>query len=487
MDIVSKINGNLCSATEFNQIPTELEALQTSSGQTSSDAILNQVSIATSRYAANNFYIDSGVANAYVLTLAASMTNPVSAVAGQGYFIGMTIRFRAGNPNTGASTVNVNSAGVKNLKKEDGTTDLDVGDISTTNDITFRYNGTLFVRVLEKNPLFSNKNAIINGDFNIWQRGISFASVANSNYTADRWEYSKTGAMVHTITRSTDTPTVAQAGKVFNYSLKIACTTPDASIAASDIAYISQKIEGFNFLPLAQKTNTYGFWVKAVKIGTYCIAYGNEVDKSYVAEFTINASNTWEYKTITIAASPSAGTWDYTNGLGLKAYFVLAAGSSFQTTKDAWQNGVFVSTSNQVNACDSTSNDFYLCGVQLESGSVATPFENRTIQEELALCQRYFETTYDQVAAGTITLVGRYTAVVSDNGAIIIPFKVPKRVAPSCSIYSDATGLSNKVYTGLVDINGVVPETHKNHFMMKQTLNTTLTSVSFHWTASAEL
>ena len=143
MDIVSKINGNTCSATEFNQIPTELEALQTSSGQTSSDAILNQVSIATSRYAANNFYIDSGAADAYVLTLAASFTNPVSATAG--YFTGMTIRFRAGNANSGASTVNVNSAGVKNLKQPDGTTDLAAGQISTTQDSVFRYNGTAFV------------------------------------------------------------------------------------------------------------------------------------------------------------------------------------------------------------------------------------------------------------------------------------------------------------------------------------------------------
>ena len=143
MDIVSKINGNTFSATEFNQIPTELEALQNSSGQTSSDAILNQVSIATSRYSANNFYIDSGAANAYILTLAASMTNPVSATVG--YFIGMTIRFRAGNANTGASTVNVNSAGVKNLKQADGTTDLAAGDIPTTQDSEFRYDGTSFV------------------------------------------------------------------------------------------------------------------------------------------------------------------------------------------------------------------------------------------------------------------------------------------------------------------------------------------------------
>lgn len=143
MDIVSKINGDTLADTEFNQIPIELEALQTSSGQTSSDAILNQVSIATSRYSANNFYIDSGTANAYLLSLASSMTNPVSATVG--YFVGMTIFFRAGNANTGASTVNVNSAGVKNLKKEDGTTDLQANDIPTNQDSIFRYNGTVFV------------------------------------------------------------------------------------------------------------------------------------------------------------------------------------------------------------------------------------------------------------------------------------------------------------------------------------------------------
>lgn len=143
MDIVSKINGNQVSATEFNQIATELEAGITASGQTPSDAILNQVPIFVSRFAANNFYIDSGTANAYLLSLASLMTNPVSATVG--YFIGMIIRFRAGNANTGASTVNINSAGVKNLKKEDGTTDLAAGDIPTTQDSEFRYDGTSFV------------------------------------------------------------------------------------------------------------------------------------------------------------------------------------------------------------------------------------------------------------------------------------------------------------------------------------------------------
>ena len=145
MDIVSKITGNTLSATEFNQIPDELENLITSSGQTVSGAILTQDSIAVARYAANNFYTDIGAANAYVLTLASSFTSPVSATVG--YFTGMTIKFRAGNANTTASTVNVNGAGVKDLKKADGTTALTAGDIATSEDSVFRYDGTVFRKV----------------------------------------------------------------------------------------------------------------------------------------------------------------------------------------------------------------------------------------------------------------------------------------------------------------------------------------------------
>jgi hypothetical protein len=130
--------------TYLNLYKTENNNIITGSAQSLSDAISNQMAIGVSRFSANNFYIDSGSTNSYVLTLAASMTNSVSATVD--YFIGMTIRFRAGNANTGASTVNVNSAGVKNLKKEDGTTDLSAGDIPTDRDVLFRYNGTAFVQ-----------------------------------------------------------------------------------------------------------------------------------------------------------------------------------------------------------------------------------------------------------------------------------------------------------------------------------------------------
>jgi len=244
--------------------------------------------------------------------------------------------------------------------------------------------------------LFSNKNVIINGDFNIWQRATSFTSFADGAYCADRWTYYKSGTMVHDVSRSTDVPSFAQAGRLFNYSLLIDCQTIDSSIGASDFCVIQQRVEGYNWLPLAQKPVTLSFWVKATKNGKYCASLGNgsPFDKAIVKEFTINTSDTWEYKTITFPASPASGTWDFTNNIGIRMSICLAAGSSYQTTPDVWQNANYFATSNQVNACDSASNNFRLCGVQLEAGSVATPFEQRSYQHELMLCQRYYQFVY---------------------------------------------------------------------------------------------
>lgn len=295
------------------------------------------------------------------------------------------------------------------------------------------FNGVGSMALADLQP---NRNAIINGDFNIWQRGTSFTSVAAAAYTADRWQYGKNGAMVHNITLSTDVPTVAQAGRLFFNSLKIDCQTVDSSIGSAEYSMLSHNIEGFNFRPLAQRAITLSFWVKATKTGTYCVSFRNGgADRSYVAEYTINASNTWEYKTITTLPSPASGTWDYTNSRGLSVDFALATGSTFQTTKDTWQTGNFLGTANQVNACDSTSNDFFITGVQLEAGSVATPFEYRTIQQELSLCQRYFE----------ILPSGIIGAANSNTSYAYWAYKVQKRTIPT--FVASASSQFSAIYT----------------------------------------
>jgi hypothetical protein len=351
------------------------------------------------------------------------------------------------------------------------------------------FNGVGSMALADLQP---NRNAIINGDFNIWQRGTSFTSVADGVYLADRWFYSKISSAVHDITLSSDVPTVAQAGRLFKNSLKADCQTVDSSIASGDLVRISQRIEGFNWLPLAQRTITLSFWVKATKTGIYCVSLGNSGgDRSYVAEYTVNASNTWEFKTITFTASPSAGTWNYENGVGLALTFTLASGSTFQTTKDAWQTGSFFATANQVNACDSTSNDFFIAGVQLEAGSVATPFEYRTIQQELSLCERYFEKSYDYSQyAGALTILGMIqerVAGISLN--ITVSFRSIKRTAPSVVFYNPTTGTAGEARNFSQGINTALSAFNINDkaFLTDRSDLTDNNQYGWHFYANAEL
>lgn len=155
----SKVDGNTVGSAEWNQL-SDVDNLISTSGLTPSTSNLEQIAIASARYSsAGNFYTDGGTANTYVLSPVSPFKSSVSATSGEGYFNGMVIRFRAGNANTGASTVNVNGAGVKNLKKADGT-DLTTGDILTNNDVMFRYDGTNFVKVENINPATTTARGI---------------------------------------------------------------------------------------------------------------------------------------------------------------------------------------------------------------------------------------------------------------------------------------------------------------------------------------
>lgn len=341
--------------------------------------------------------------------------------------------------------------------------------------------------------LFSNKNAVINGDFNIWQRGVSFVSVVDQQYTADRWLYAKSGAMVHDISRSTDIPTVAQAGRAFNYSLLIDCQTIDSSISATDFCVIEQRIEGYNFLPIAQRPLTLSFWVKATKIGIHCAYIKNTGgDRAYVAEFTINASDTWEFKTINFPATPAAGTWNYVNGIGLFVGFTLACGSNLQTTPNTWQNNGAIGSANQVNACDNAANNFRLCGIQLETGSIATSFEQRSLNHELYLCQRYYEKSYDLgTAPGSITSAGChcYTNQNTQGNRTTSYFKAAKRASPTVVSYSVGTGASGKIRiaSNSSDTNCTVGDIGECAFTNAPSTTTTLSELYYQWTANAEL
>lgn len=178
----SKIDGNTVGASEWNQL-ADVDNFVISSGQTPSTSNLEQLGIGSARYSSGGqFFTDSGTANAYVLSPVSPFKSPVSSGAGEGYFNGMIISFRAGNANSGASTVNVNGAGVKNLKKADGT-DVATGDILTTSDVTFRYNGTNFVKVENVNQATATNRGIsyINNPVTLVNDGISITDTIGFN------------------------------------------------------------------------------------------------------------------------------------------------------------------------------------------------------------------------------------------------------------------------------------------------------------------
>jgi len=342
-------------------------------------------------------------------------------------------------------------------------------------------------------PSVFNKNLIINGDFEIAQRGTSFIS-ASPNYTLDRWAYGKNGTMAQDVTQDSDVPTGAQARRYIPNSVLFDCTTAQPSIGAGDYSFTFQKIEGYNFQAIAQKTFTLSFWVKATKTGTYCISLRNSgFDRSYVAEYTVNSIDAWEFKTITVAPSPSTGTWNYTNGAGISVEFIIAAGSNFHTTPNAWQTGSFLSTSNQVNGVASVSDQFRLAGVQVEAGSVATEFEKRNIQQEIELCQRYYEKSYDlTINPGSAVSEGIVYLRVGDPASGIMTiyskYQTPKRALPIITLY-DTAGNPGKIgYSGVGNNQvGIVSDSGFNSFAVSTDSSGSRNGLFFQYIANSEL
>jgi len=274
------------------------------------------------------------------------------------------------------------------------------------------------------------RNVLINGDFNVWQDKTSYTGLTSSTRLADMALAILNAQGTWTLDRSTDVPDVAQAGRKLNYSLRALCTTADAAApAAGDYAGVSFFVEGYDYAPLYQMTQTLQFWVKSNKTGTYCANLRNAAtsDRSYVTEFTINAANTWEKKTITISAVPSGGTWDFTTGIGIKVDIFFAVGSTYQTTPNAWQAGDFLGTSNVVNLADTVNNYINIADVRLVAGTDASNVYVPSYAEQLATCRRYYELLVFQTATVPITCW----------------YKAAKRVVPTVSLEPGSPGLGS--------------------------------------------
>ena len=290
------------------------------------------------------------------------------------------------------------------------------------------------------------RNLIINGGMDLAQRGTSVSSLTSSStyQTIDRYATELGSNGTWTQSQSTDVPT----GQGFAKSLKMDCTTADASPSASDEFSLRQKIEGQNLQYLKKGTSsaestTVSFWVKSNKIGTYiCELRDSDNSRQINKSYTISSANTWEKKTITYDGD-TTGALDNDNARSLDVVWWLGAGSNFTsgTLQTSWGSIVAANRAvGQVNLADSTSNEWYITGVQLEAGEVASDFEFLPVDVNLARCQRYYQIIADRNQTGERMAIICGSAVNSANVYAGIQFITPMRAS--------ATAISTSVSAG---------------------------------------
>jgi hypothetical protein len=281
------------------------------------------------------------------------------------------------------------------------------------------------------------RNRIINGDMRIDQRNAG-ASVTptDGQYIVDRWQGRLGQASKYSVQQNAGsvTPPVGFT----NY---LGATSLSAySVISTDYFALEQPIEGFNIADLGwgtanAKTVTLSFWVRSSLTGTFGVSLQNAAsNRSYPATYTISSADTWEYKTISIVGDTS-GTWVTNNGFGVGIFFGLGMGSSRNGTNNTWNSGNFLGATGATSVVGTNGATWYITGVQLEVGSVATPFERRPYGTELALCQRYFFNFPDL----TGLQLEAYTTTVLQT---TVYFPVPMRTNPTiATISSDRIGL----------------------------------------------
>jgi len=296
----------------------------------------------------------------------------------------------------------------------------------TTGITTPTYGGAVAAEYIA--PVTSFKNRIINGDMRIDQRNAGAAVSGNGDFPVDRFRYFRlfVGESVATLQRDTDAPSG------FSNSIKTTITTPETSFTGLEECSISHFVEGFNTADLGfgtatAKTVTLSFWVKSSLTGTFGGCFQNsDNSRAYPFSYAISAANTWEYKIVTVAGD-TTGTWLTNNGIGIRLFWNLGAGSDKLGTANSWTSSNHRGVTGQVQLAETNGATFYITGVQLEKGSTATSFDYRPYSTELALCQRYYYKAQASTASALFG-IGRNVSTTLAFGYVAIP--VTMRINP---------------------------------------------------------
>ena len=336
--------------------------------------------------------------------------------------------------------------------------------------------------VITNGQVGGRRNLIINGNFQNWQRSTSETGLGASAgyFTADRWRISTANSAGRfTMNRTAGDP------DGFNYGLVINCTTADTSVAADEILLLQQKIEGQDVQHLKKGTSdaesvTISFYAKIVGSATDFVVtlYDNDNNRFISKLFTFTTSWVRYYFTV---PGDTTGTLDQDTSSSLEMWFWLHAGSNHTsgTLQTSWGSDTNANRAAGIDSIySSTSNEFYLAGVQMEVGSQATPFEHRSFGEEKDLCYRYYEEGgFSMRVSGTVIRTGQ-------------SYTVTKRASATVNVYYD----SSKPTAGTINVSnstnsGWAEGGSTNYWNMEKNTGSNGDGVDYncHWTADAEI
>jgi len=355
------------------------------------------------------------------------------------------------------------------------------------------------------------RNRIINGNMVIDQRNAGASVTAtDGQYSVDRWQFSVGAASKFTAQQNAGS--VTSPTGFTNY---LGITSSSAySIGATEGFGVKQRVEGYNVADLGwgaagASTVTLSFWVRSSLTGTFGGVFFNAAaNRFYVFSYTISAANTWEQKSVTIAGDTS-GTWNKTNDTGIEVFFCFGAGSSRTTTAGSWGSTLYLGPTGQTSVVGTNGATFYITGVQLEVGTKATPYELQIYSDQLAQCQRYYETSF---ASGTAPANGGSVSTFANgatNIAVAAPwtnnlrqsaqirFFVPKRSTPTMTTYGNSSGYwgyissgtlptSGTTFTFTADVNAQSPDS-TSLYVNNQVSQSVLFNVAGGWAANSEL
>ena len=311
----------------------------------------------------------------------------------------------------------------------------------------------------------SNRNIIINGAALVNQRG-NKTGATTGGYATDRFQcvMNETGTL--TIAQSSNSP------NGFAYSHSLAQTTAQGSLSANDLTTFRYNAEGLDVLGFKKGTSdaqefTVSFYVLSVDQSSYPVTYILELrdpinTRSCCKSYTVTASNTWEYKTITFPAD-TTGAWTATSNKSLEMNWFVAAGSNYTsgTLSTSWATTV---TANRAagltaNLSANTSNVFMLTGVQLEIGSVASEFEHRSYADELKRCERYYEicaggaVVYSTATGGYFEDVVQHRTVKKSNPTVTLISSDENFCSSVSAVGGDG---SSKIYQSGLRANNII-------------------------------